>query len=108
LLLRAQDDRLRTRVLASQIGLTNHVITATALYVKVEGTVAAGSLNTTNHTFAVNYRSARSIAVDYSSAIVNGVLAEGGWVEVKLYGFDGTSFLAGKADVQASETETDN
>ena len=104
----AQTDRLRTRVLASQIDLGNHALTATALFVKVEGTIAAGSLNTTNQTFTVNYGSARSIGVDYSSAIVNGVLAEGGWVEVKLYGFAGTNFLAGKVEIEESETETDN
>jgi len=108
LLLRAQDDRLRTLVLASQIDLTNHTITATALYVKVEGTVAAGSLDSTNHTFTVNYGSARSISVDYTLAIVDGVLTEGCWVEVKLYGVEGANFLAKKVDIQASGTVTDN
>ena len=108
LLRRAQDDRLRTRVVSSQIDLAGHAITATAIYVKIEGTIAAGSLNTTSHTFTVNYGSGRSIAVDYSSASVCGVLAEGGWVEVKLYGFNGTSFLAAKVDIEENETETDN
>jgi hypothetical protein len=108
LLLRAQDDRLRTRVLASQIDLANHTITASAIYVKVEGTLAAGSLNTTNHTFTVNYGSARSIAVGYHLANVDGVLVEGGWIDVKLYGYDGTNFLAGHVDVQVAATVTDN
>jgi hypothetical protein len=108
LLQRAQDDRLRVRVLAPQIDLANHTITATALFVKVEGTIAAGSLNTTNHTFTVNYGSGTSIAVDYSAAIVDGVLSEGGWVGVKLYGFDGTDFLAQRVEVEADGTTTDD
>jgi hypothetical protein len=108
LLQRAQDDRLRIRVLASQIDLANHVITATALFVKVEGTIAAGSLDTTNHTFTLNYGSGRSMTLDYSSAVVDGVLAEGGWVGVKLYGYDGTSFLAQRVEVETKGTATDD
>jgi hypothetical protein len=108
LLRRAQDDRLRARVLASQIDLANHTITATALYVKVEGTIAADSLDTTNHTFTLNYGSGKSIALDYSPAIVDGILSEGGWAGVKLYGFDGTSFLALRVEVEANGTATDD
>jgi hypothetical protein len=108
LLQRAQDDRLRVKVLASQIDFTNHTVTASAIYVKVEGTIASGSLNTTNHTFTVNYRSGKSMALDYSSAVVEGVLTEGSWVEVKLYGFDGTNFLAGRVEVETDGTTTDD
>lgn len=106
LLQRAQDDGLRVKVMASQIDLTNHIITTSVIYVKVEGTIA--SLNPTDHTFTLNYKSAKSIAVDYSSAIVEGVLAEGGWVEVKLYGDNGTNFLASRVEVEAEETSTED
>jgi len=44
LLQRAQDDQLRVKVMASmasQIDLTNHTIEASAIYVKLEGTIAS-------------------------------------------------------------------
>ena len=108
LLQRAQDDRLRVKVMASQIDFTNQTITASAIYVKVEGTIATGSLDTMNHTFTVNYGSGKSIAIDYSSAIVEGVLAEGIWVEVKLYGFDDPNFLARRVEVEEDGTTTED
>jgi hypothetical protein len=108
LLQRAQDDQLRVQVMASQIDCVSRTITASAIYVKVEGTIAAGSLNTTNHTFIVSYGSGKSIALDYSPAIVEGILAEGIWVEVKLYGFGGTNFLANRVEVEADGTTTED
>jgi len=108
LLQRAQDDQLRVKVTASQIDFSNHSITATAVYVKVEGTIAAGSLNTTSHAFTVNYKSGKSIGVDYGTASVEGALSEGIWVDVKLYGFDGGKFLARSVEVEANETMTED
>lgn len=108
LLQRAQADQLRVKVMAPRIDCMSHTITASAIYVKVEGTIATGSLNTTNHTLIVNYGSGKSIALDYSSAIVEGVLAEGIWVEVKLYGFNGANFLASRVEVEANGTTTED
>ncbi len=108
LLQRAQDDGLRVKALASQIDLATSTITASAVYVKMEGTIAAGSLSTTNQTFTIMYRGGRTMDVDYGSATVEGILAEGGWVDVKLSGFDGTRFLARTVEVSAEGTITDN
>ena len=108
LLLRAQSDRLRVRVLASEIDCLDHTITASALYVNVEGTIASDSLDTTNHTLTLHYRSGGSMMVNYGSAVVKGVLTEGGWIGVKLYGFDDPAFLAGKVEVEPVGTMTDD
>ncbi len=108
LLQRAQDDGLRVKVLASEIDCASRTITATAAYVKVEGTIAADSLDTTAHTFTVTYTGGKTIGVDYSNAVVHGVPVEGGWIEVKLYGYDGTNFLAARVEVEDHETTTED
>lgn len=100
---------VRVKVVTSQIGLTNGTITASAINVKVEGTIASGSLNMTNHTFTVNYGSGKSISIDYSSAIVEGVLADGIWIDVKLYGLFGSmNFLANRVEVAEDGTKTED
>jgi len=108
LLQRAQDDGLRVRVVASAIDLANSAITASSLYAKLEGTIAAGGLDAANHLFTVIYKSGKSMVVDYGSAIVEGTLAEGAWVEIKLTGFDGIHFHAGKIEVLPSGTTTED
>jgi hypothetical protein len=103
LLQRAQDDRLLVKVRASSFDLAGMSITASAVYVKVEGTIAAGSLDTTAHTFSVVYSAGattRTLGVNYGLAAVEGTLAEGTWVEVKLYGDDGVTFLARTVEVE--------
>jgi hypothetical protein len=106
LLQRAQTDQLRVKVTASQIDYANNTITASALCVKIEGTIAAGSLTAT--TFSLNYKTGMTLSLDYSSAIVEGMLAEEAWVEAKLYGFDGTNFLADRVEVQQNGTKTED
>jgi len=111
LLQRAQGDRLRVKVVASGIDLAGMTIDASSVYVKVEGTIAAGSLDTTAHTFSAVYSSGamtKAISVDYSTAAVEGNLAEGAWVEVKLYGYDGASFLALKVELESDGTMTED
>jgi hypothetical protein len=105
LLQRAQDDRLRVRVMAADIDCVAKTITATAVFLKVEGRLEPGSLDTTARTFSVVYSSGtvtRTIAVDYRAAVVEGTLAEGAWIDVKLYGYDGAAFLAWKVEVEGN------
>ncbi len=105
LLLRAQQDGLRTRVTASTFDYASKTIEASEILVKVEGLVS--NLTTTNHTFTLTYKKGKTLTVDFSKAAVKGTLANDAWVEVKLYGFDGTSanFLAARIEVEYECTE---
>ncbi len=100
----AETDGLRVKVMSSNIDFSANTITASAIYVKIEGTVS--NLNAT--TFTLTYKGGKTITVDYSKADVDGVLADGVGVEVKLYGFDGVNFLASKVDVGDAEMSIDN
>jgi hypothetical protein len=109
LLQRAQDDQLRTKVVSSTIDFMNNEITASAILVKVEGTV---SNLITNATFSVNYGpgGTGSIDVDYSKATVVGTVTNGSWVDVRLYGYSSMSnnFLAKMVEVENSGTMTED
>jgi hypothetical protein len=98
LLLRAQQDGLRTRVTASTIDFNTRTIDASEIFVKVEGLVS--NLTATN--FTLTYRMGKTMTIDYSIASVTGALANDAWMEVKLYGFDGatSSFLAARVEVE--------
>ncbi len=93
----AQTDGLRVQVKASSIDLSTNTITASAIFVKIDGTIS----NLTGTTFTLTFDSNQQITVDYSSAEVEGTLSNGITVEVKLNEFNGTNYLA--SDV---ETET--
>lgn len=112
LLQRAQDDRLRARVAASGIDLSALTVSASQVFVKVEGTVDTGSLDTVARTFSVVYSSGtttKSLGVDYGAALVEGSLAEGGWVEVKLDGYLPSGlFRAWKVEDEAEGTMTED
>ncbi len=102
----AETDGLRVKVMSSNIDFSTNTITASAIFVKIEGIVS--NLNTTDHTFTLTYKGSKTITVDYSKADVDGVLADGVGVEVKLYGFDGVNFLAARVDVGDAEMSIDN
>ncbi len=102
----AQTDGLRVKVMSSNIDFSTKTITASAIYVKIEGTVS--NLNTTDHTFTLTYKGGKTIPVDYSNADVDGTLVDGAAVEVKLYGFGGVNYLASKVDVGDAEMSIDN
>ncbi|MDA8098402.1 MAG: DUF4382 domain-containing protein [Nitrospiraceae bacterium] len=111
LLERAQSDQLRTRVRAASIDLAGMTITASSIEVKVEGTIEGGSLDTTAKTFDVRYAAggtSKLLGVDYSKALVEGTLAEGQWIDVKLFGYDGARFLARKVEAEAAGTMTED
>jgi hypothetical protein len=105
LLLRAQQDGLRTRVTTSTFDYANKTIEASEILVKVEGLVS--NLTTTNHTLTLTYKKGKTMTVDFSKAVVKGTLANDAWAEVKLYGYDGTStnFLAARIEVEYECTE---
>jgi hypothetical protein len=117
LLLRAEQDGLKTQVTASTIDFPNRWIDATKMHnddglvsavtttidaskilVKVEGLVSA--LTTTS--FSLSYDTGKTIGIDFSKATVKGTLANNAQAEVKLYGFDSTSadFLAAFVEVE--------
>jgi hypothetical protein len=104
LLQRAQDDRLRTQVLTSSIDLATKSITASAVYVKVEGVVS----DLQSSTFTLTYKGSRTMTVESSDALVTGVLSDGSWVEVKLKGYEGLRYLAAKVKIESEGAECDN
>lgn len=118
LLLRAEQDGLKTQVTASTIDFTNETtddekmsmkgddlvsaltttIDASKILVKVEGLVSA--LTTTS--FTLSYDTGKTIGIDFSKAAVKGTLANNAQAEVKLFGFDSKSadFLAAFVEVE--------
>jgi hypothetical protein len=108
LLLRAQEDGMRTRVTATAIDPSNSMIVASAIAVKVEGAVS--NLDIVNNTFTLTYKAGKTMTVDYNNATLSGILADNAWVQVKLYGYDGasTSFLANKVEVEFESTEPED
>jgi hypothetical protein len=98
LLLRAQQDGLRTRVTTSTIDYATRTIDASEILVKVEGLVS----NLTPTNFTLTYKMGKTMSIDYSSAAVKGALANDAWAEVKLYGYDGatSNFLAARVEVE--------
>ena len=105
LLLRAQQDLLRTRVTASTIDYAGSTIDASKIAVKVEGLVSG--LTATG--FTLTYQMTKTMDVDTSKALVKGALADGAWAEVKLYGYDiaSSTFLASMVEVEYACTVPD-
>lgn len=106
LLLRAQQDDLRTQVTTSTFDYATKTIEASAIFVKAEGLVS----NLTTTTLTLTYDTGKTMPVDFSMAVVKGTLANNAWAEVKLYGFDAlsTDFLAARIEVEYGCTEPDN
>jgi len=100
ILQRAQQSELKTRVTTSTFDHTNSTITASAIIVKAEGLVS--NLTTTGQTFTLTSKTENTMTINFSKAIVNGILTNGAWVEVKLYGADTENnvFLARQIDVE--------
>ncbi|HTP06272.1 MAG TPA: DUF4382 domain-containing protein [Nitrospirota bacterium] len=104
LLLRAEQDGLRTQVTTSTFDYANKTIEASQIFVKAEGLVS----NLTTSTFTLTYNKVNTLPVDYSKAVVKGTLANNAFAEVKLYGYDGTNFLASRTGVEYGCTEPDD
>lgn len=92
----AQNNNLKVQVKTSSIDLSDNTIAASAIFVKVEGTVSG----LTAATFTLNGAPFTSITVDYSGAEMEGTPANGASVGVKLNGFDGTEYLAFEVEVE--------
>ncbi len=106
ILQRAETDSLKVKVTTSSIDLSTLSITASSIFVKIEGTVSL--LNTTTHTFTLTYKGGKTIPVDYTHAVADGTLIEGAEVEVNLSGFDTVNYLASKVDVGDAGMSNDN
>jgi hypothetical protein len=108
LLLRAQQDGLRTLVTASTIDYTNKTIDASKILVKAEGLIS--TLTASTQTFTLSYKTGKTINIDFSNAVVKGSIANNVWAEVKLYGFNSTSsdFLAAIVEVEYEATWPDD
>ncbi len=102
LLLRAENDGLKTQVTVSSFDFENKTVDASRILVKAEGIISA--LTTSTETFILSYNTGSTINVDYSIAVVKGTLADGAEAEAKLYGFDSPDFLAALVRVEF-ETE---
>lgn len=100
LLLRAQQDGLRTRVTTSSIDYAGKTIEASGILVKAEGLVS--NLTTSTHTFTLTYKKGKTMMVDYGAAVVKGDLLNNAWAEVGLYGYGSASknFLAARVAVE--------
>lgn len=79
---------LEVEVEALIIDLEENIITASAIYVKVEGTVSDLNNSDTNTTFKLTYDEGKMIIVDYKDAEVDGILDNDSNIEVKLNGYD--------------------
>lgn len=97
LLLFAQDSRLKTKVRCSTIDLTSRECVASEIHVHVEGTVSDLTAATFNLTFNPQ------ISVDYTGAEVEGTLVDDAKAEVKLFEFNGRSYLALEVEVESQD-----
>jgi hypothetical protein len=93
----AETDRLKVNVRAADIDVSSGTITASAIYVRVEGTVSG--LDTVDHTFNLAYTpsggSQKSIAIDYTNVVeVTGTLSDGATADAALAGFTESTCLA--------------
>jgi hypothetical protein len=98
LLLRAENDGLKTQVTVSAFDFENKTVDAAKILVKAEGIISA--LTTSTKTFILSYNTGSTINVDYSKAVIKGTLADNAEAEVKLYGFDSPDFLAALVRVE--------
>lgn len=99
----AHEKNLEVKVFADCIECVGGAITASTVFVKVEGAVS--DLDTGIHTFTLtNTVKGVSIPVDYTDANahnkVQGIIAELSWVEAKLFGHNGAAYLAHEVDVE--------
>jgi hypothetical protein len=91
---------LKVTVKASTINLDTNAVEASAIYVKVEGTVS--SLDAGK--FTLTYPTNNTLPVDYSNAEeVEGVLTDGASAEVQINGYDGANYLAREVEVEEPE-----
>jgi hypothetical protein len=91
---------LKVTVRASTINLDTNAVEASAIYVKVEGTVS--SLDAGK--FTLTYPTNNTLPVDYSNAEeVEGVLTDGASAEVQINGYDGANYLAREVEVEEPE-----
>lgn len=108
----AEQKQIKVKVTTEFIDLSWMIITASTVFVKADGFVSNLDLN--NHTFTLsNQLKAFSIGVDYSQAFAGGKV-EGDisqadvQVKTKLFGYDGTWFLAHEVEVDNSGLNTDD
>jgi hypothetical protein len=102
--------------------LNTNTVVASDVSIKLEGTVSNLTKTGSQRTFTLTYNvSPSSAVVSNTSALKtmtilsappkgkkHGNLVDGAWVEVQLYGYDGTQYLSSLVDVQKAGTKTDN
>jgi hypothetical protein len=93
---------LKVTVKASTINLDTSPVEASAIYVKVEGTVS--DLYAVK--FTLIYPTDNTLPIDYSNAEeVEGVLTDGASAEVQINGYDGVNYLAREVEVGEPEEQ---
>ncbi len=99
----ALNDSLRVKVVSPKIGMANATINASAVFVKIEG--ISPNLNTMLSPLMLTFGaggSAETIPINFKDADLSGMPADNGWVIVRLYGSDGTNYLASRIIVEPS------
>lgn len=102
----AETNSLRVKVVSPGIDLAGETISASDVFVKVAG--VSPNMNMPDQPLLLTFPDAVSdadiaaIAIDYAAAETVGLPAENGWVIARLYGHDGTNFLASRIMVEPS------
>jgi hypothetical protein len=100
-------NNLAVKVESSDVDFNSSACNATAVFIKIEGTVS--NLNTSNHTFTLTDEKSKKISVGYGGAQTNnrikGQLNNNVIVAVKLSDYDGQTYSAYKVSVTDSEIE---
>jgi hypothetical protein len=96
----SEDNQLKTRVKCSELDLSTNECTASEISVEVEGTITAlGEGDPPPPTFDLEFNP--TISVDYGEAVeIEGEIAVGKDAEVKLFGHNGTSYLAREVETE--------
>lgn len=101
LLQRAVTDGLKVKAACSSYDRAAALCTAQgdmAIRVKLEGTLSA--LDMAARTFTLTYQMSKTLKVDYSNARYDSALANDLTVEVVLYGYNGSAFLARDVEIE--------
>lgn len=104
----AWDNALRVKVVSPKIGMGRETVVASDVFVKIEG--VSPDLNTLVSPLMLTFGSdtaAMTIPVDFNKADLSGMPADNGWVIVRLYGNDGTNYLASRIIVEPSGLSSD-
>ena len=106
LLATAETGDFKVLVTSAHIDLATKTVAASAIYLKADGSVS--NLDTAALTFTLTAKKRTALDVDYGSARLDGSLADGVSVEVKLSGVVADRYIASTVDAGDGEPTVDN